>query len=164
MTLDDVLSLGTRFPELQATLGLVAAASSAIGGLYGAYRIARRWWRPPPAPVDIVIEGIRRATQAESPQPDDKGIAYFTQLIAKRPDDADAFLDRGRLRVEEGELDLAVADISEALRIAPTAAGYLARGEVQLARGDNDSAVSDFEKALDLDSKNAAALVLLANA
>jgi tetratricopeptide (TPR) repeat protein len=73
-----------------------------------------------------------------------------------------AFRLRGLERLGAGALDDALADLSQALSLAPNdAAAYAARAKVHLAAGSYDAAVTDFSAALDNTSDRKAKVALL---
>jgi tetratricopeptide (TPR) repeat protein len=64
---------------------------------------------------------------------------------------------RGNGRAENGDLDQAIAEFTEALRIAPqSAAAYHNRAVVRARKGEHDKAIADFTKALRFDPEDAA--------
>lgn len=69
--------------------------------------------------------------------------------------DADAYCNQGYLSILEGNLDIAIANFTEALHMDPICdKGFYNRGFALSLKGDLDSALSDAEKALELDSHN----------
>ena len=70
---------------------------------------------------------------------------------------------RGDADLSRGEPKAAVADLDEAIRMAPDqAAYYLARARAHIANKQPDEAFADLDKSLSLDPKNADALLLRA--
>jgi predicted aspartyl protease/tetratricopeptide (TPR) repeat protein len=70
---------------------------------------------------------------------------------------------RGDADLTRGEPKAAIADLDEAIRMAPDqAAYYLARARAHLANKQPDEAFADLDKSLSLDPKNADALLLRA--
>jgi tetratricopeptide (TPR) repeat protein len=60
-----------------------------------------------------------------------------------------AYYNRGNVRAERGELDQAIADFTETLRLNPNHAGALNnRGSAHRQKGDLDSALADFTAAI----------------
>ena len=86
----------------------------------------------------------------------DELIAVFTQIIdlEQEPDDkAFAYLNRGAAYNSRGDHDLAIADIDEALKPAPSdplmeIMGLFYRGCAHDDKGDDDKAIRDFTEAL----------------
>lgn len=70
---------------------------------------------------------------------------------------------RGDADLSRGEPKAAIADLDEAIRMAPDqAAYYLARARAHIANKQPDDAFADLDKSLSLDPKNADALLLRA--
>ena len=70
---------------------------------------------------------------------------------------------RGDADLSRGESKAAIADLDEAIRMAPDqAAYYLARARAHIANKQPDEAFADLDKSLSLDPKNADALLLRA--
>ncbi len=76
-----------------------------------------------------------------------------------------AYIHRGNAYKAKRDLDHAIADYNEALRLDPTAASpYNNRGNAYQVRGDLDRAIADYNEAIRLDPKNALAYFNRANA
>ncbi|RAN82316.1 hypothetical protein B5P43_07530 [Bacillus sp. SRB_336] len=70
---------------------------------------------------------------------------------------------RGQARLSRGEPRAAVADLDEAIRLAPGQAAYhVARARARVANQQPNSALDDLDKSLGLDPKNVDALLLRA--
>ena len=83
---------------------------------------------------------------------------YFTELIAKDPQDAAALRARGRLRFERGEHDKAMADLDQSIKLAPHSEAYTIRAFAwKRGKMDKDKALADFDKAIELNPKEALA-------
>ena len=68
-----------------------------------------------------------------------------------RPNDADAFLNRGVTRGDKGDLDGALQDYNEAIRLKPDdAEAFNNRGELRLDQGDIAGALQDCNEAIRL--------------
>ncbi|HEY4311448.1 MAG TPA: tetratricopeptide repeat protein [Pirellulales bacterium] len=78
----------------------------------------------------------------------DEAVAYYTRLIARRSDNAWAYNFRAVAWQEQGQLDRAIADFSEKLRLVPTADSYANRGAVWQAKGEYHKAIDDYDRAL----------------
>jgi len=69
------------------------------------------------------------------------------------PNVAAAYLNRGRLRSEKGQLDAALADLDSSIRVNPYQyLSYHTRGEVRHKAGDLPGALADFQKTIELRS------------
>jgi tetratricopeptide (TPR) repeat protein len=79
-----------------------------------------------------------------------KGIDLFTERKLGRAD-ARYFAGRGVAHLGKKDLDLAIADLSEAIAINPRfAAAWNSRAGAWRDKGDNEKAVADFRKAFEL--------------
>lgn len=97
-------------------------------------------------------EALRGETTALASQLD-----IVSEALARRPSDASLWNNRCWIRAVEGdELDFALADCNEALRLDPRMAAALdSRGLVYLKRGDHAAALADYEAALALEPNSA---------
>jgi tetratricopeptide (TPR) repeat protein/serine/threonine protein kinase len=82
-----------------------------------------------------------------------------------KPALADALLARGRSRLEKSQqdriksiLDSAIADMAEAIQLAPSDKAFAARGVAYFFAGDFDKALQDFNRALAINPINVMAL------
>jgi tetratricopeptide (TPR) repeat protein len=83
-------------------------------------------------------------------------LAKLNVVIQKNPDQADAYLYRGLIWQQMGELEQAVADFELAIRLDPKSAdAYAHRGIVWQALGKLEKAGKDFSAAIKLDPKDA---------
>jgi predicted aspartyl protease/cytochrome c-type biogenesis protein CcmH/NrfG len=79
------------------------------------------------------------------------------------PKTASDYALRGEAYLSRGEPQAAIADLNEAIRMAPDQADYYAaRGRAFWANKQSDAALSDLNKSLSLDPKNLEALLLRA--
>ena len=88
----------------------------------------------------------------------DTAIAGCTQLILSKQykggELAKVYLNRGFELREKGDIDRAISDYSEAIRINPGyAKAYYNRGKALSAKGDNEIAIADYGKAIKIDPK-----------
>jgi tetratricopeptide (TPR) repeat protein len=82
-------------------------------------------------------------------------IPYFAQRIREDSQDAFALAHRGRAWKEEGELEKALRDLHEAIRLNPNnSAWHSNRGMVYHALQEYDRAIRDYDEALRLDPGN----------
>jgi tetratricopeptide (TPR) repeat protein len=80
----------------------------------------------------------------------DLAIDYFTASIERNPTAAD-YNARGMVHLERGELDLALRDFDDAIRLdSNLATAYNGRGVALKARGELDKAMADFDAAIRL--------------
>jgi tetratricopeptide (TPR) repeat protein len=71
---------------------------------------------------------------------------------------ASAYNNRANARQAKGDLDRAIADYDEAIRLAPTlATTYNGRAAAWQAKGDLDRAIADYDEAIRLNPKYATA-------
>jgi tetratricopeptide (TPR) repeat protein len=87
----------------------------------------------------------------------DEAPQYYTALINRGEQKAWAYNMRAIAWEEKGDLDLAVADFGEKLRLEPDAITYNNRGTVWEAKEDYDKAIADYNQAIRLDSTYAIA-------
>lgn len=80
--------------------------------------------------------------------------AAFT--FAQEPDDADAYYERGIAWLDKGELDKAIADFTQSIRLDPQFSDpYSERGVAWHLKGEYDKAIADCSEAIRLAPKNA---------
>jgi tetratricopeptide (TPR) repeat protein len=87
----------------------------------------------------------------------DKAIDHFTSQIRANPGDSFGYTMRAKiLRDVKGEIDLAISDYNEAIRLDPTAGHlYAARGNAWRAKKQYDRAIANYDEAIKLDPKEA---------
>ena len=83
---------------------------------------------------------------------------YFTGRIQDNPRDAYAFLARANAWRLKGELQIAIKDYDEALRLNPSPGAYNHRGIALILLREYDKAVADFTEAIRLFPKHTSAL------
>jgi tetratricopeptide (TPR) repeat protein len=81
-------------------------------------------------------------------------IPYFTQQINENPNHADAYTLRARAWYFKLDNDMALKDVTEALRISPTGSAYQMRGYLYLLKHHHDKALSDYSEAIRLNPKD----------
>ncbi len=81
----------------------------------------------------------------------DEAIADYTKAIELKPDNADAFINRGRAYLFNQTYDQAIADYTKVIELKPdNAEGYNGRGEAYRRKGDYGQAIADYSRALEL--------------
>jgi len=70
---------------------------------------------------------------------------------------ANAYSDRGGALVDKMQIDRAIADLNEAIKLNPNlVTAYINRGYANQAKKDNKAAIDDFSKSLELNPRNSA--------
>jgi tetratricopeptide (TPR) repeat protein len=87
--------------------------------------------------------------------PLDKAIDYFTAKIDAYPTEARWRYARAVAWTNKGELDIAIADYTELIKLRRLPAFYHVRGICYHAKGDYAPAISDFNEALRLNPRSA---------
>lgn len=102
---------------------------------------------PPAARADALAD-CRAASRPEA------RLAACSEVIGgaySSEQKAVAYRNRGRARTEAGALDAAIADLGEAIRLAPEdVQAYLTRAQARMGRGDSDGAIADYGEAIRL--------------
>jgi Tfp pilus assembly protein PilF len=81
---------------------------------------------------------------------------YFQRRVQANPMDTWALYMRGLSRLQKGELDAAIQDLDECIRLAPTvAAGFITRGVAWKRKKEYARALRDYDEAIRLDPKSA---------
>jgi tetratricopeptide (TPR) repeat protein len=108
---------------------------------------------------ELKLAALRARAGAYAARADhDKAIADYTQAIALKANDGEAYAGRGEARLAKRDTDGAIADFTQAIRYSgDTPALYVTRGYAQLVKGANAEAAADFTVAIGLDNKNASA-------
>ncbi len=77
-----------------------------------------------------------------------KAIADLSEAIRLSPNDAAAYLWRGEVYLQKGDMVNAIIDLSKAIKLDPEdATAYVRRGEAYQQNGKPDSAAENFAKA-----------------
>jgi tetratricopeptide (TPR) repeat protein len=109
--------------------------------------------------VYFTYNGGRVFTFAEAPDGDESG-AVPTKKGDPQLETAGDYALRGRARLSRGEPKAAIADLDEAIRLAPTQADYyLARARAYAADQRPKDALADLDRSVTLDPKDADALL-----
>lgn len=111
-----------------------------------------------------LIEAIREKAVVTEPvaiqKPEPVKADVPAPVSAPPPPDFAFYRNRAATNLLAGELDLAVADLSNAIALKPNEAqSYIDRGLVYMKQGKADNAVADLDKGLGIDPKNVAAMV-----
>ncbi len=78
-------------------------------------------------------------------------IADYGKAIELKPDDVEAYYNRGFTKQAKGDLDGAIADWTRAIELKPDyAEAYSNRGVAKRAKGDLDGANADYTRASEL--------------
>ena len=107
-------------------------------------------------------EALRRRARvrAKAARPDD-ALADYDRLIARDPNDAGLYLEKGGLQSMAGRADDALATVEKGLALVPRNARLLTlRAEVRLRKGDAEAAIRDAGDAAAIDPQHADALVV----
>lgn len=104
-------------------------------------------------------EGPSGWALSEQVIPVKQAIEFYTDYIRTKPDNPHGYTMRAIIRERERkELDLALGDYNEAIRLDPTKAyGYNNRGMLWHAKKEYDKAIADYTEAIRLDPKDAIA-------
>src|SRR5207248_4500698 len=78
-------------------------------------------------------------------------IADYTEAIRLDATDADHYYMRGLTYCQMGEFAKAIPDLTESIRIEPSAAAYMNRATAHGSTGRNDLALADCTAAIRLD-------------
>jgi tetratricopeptide (TPR) repeat protein len=97
--------------------------------------------------------------QADQVVPVERAIEFFTDYIRANPGDPHGYSMRAKIWLDEKkELDIALGDYNEAIRLNPNAAQmFNNRGRVWAAKQEYDKAIADYNEAIRLDPKYALA-------
>lgn len=99
------------------------------------------------------------ATQDDGHEPS----SAAADAIDGAPKSADDFALLGQAQLSRGEIQAAVSDLDQAIRLAPDhAAYYIQRAKAHEAAKEPDAALADLDKSLALDAKNVDALLMRA--
>ena len=104
---------------------------------------------PPPAPTGVDVSGlVAKASGTRNLQ--DK-IKLLNEAIQLDPRSAEAFALRADAHMLEGDLDLAIADYTQAIGLNPTAGTpHNNRGVAYARKGKHAQAIQDFDQAIQL--------------
>ena len=99
--------------------------------------------------------GLSGWAPADQVVPVEQAIEFFTDYIRANPGDAFGYTMRAIIwREERKELDIAIGDYNEAIRLAPTNGSvYCNRGLAWADKKEYDKAIADYNEAIRLDYK-----------
>ena len=81
----------------------------------------------------------------------DQAITDYTQAIKLKPDDTEAYYNRGNAYDSKGNHDQAITDYTQAIKLKPDLAeAYYNRGITYKAKKDKLRAIADFRKCVEL--------------
>jgi tetratricopeptide (TPR) repeat protein len=86
--------------------------------------------------------------------PLEQAIAFFTERIHADASDADAYCRRGWSWHIKDDLDKAIKDFDEAVRLDPRAFAFINRGVALGRKGEFDKAIADFNEAIRVDPRH----------
>jgi tetratricopeptide (TPR) repeat protein len=81
----------------------------------------------------------------------EEALAYFNDRIREDPKVGGHWYRRALARQLQGDLDVAIREFDEAVRLAPSPAGYINRGACWAAKKDLDKAIADYDAAIRMD-------------
>ncbi len=90
---------------------------------------------------------------------DRRAIDRLTEMIRDNPRKANLYNGRSSVWEALDELDIAISDLNEAIRLSPSAAGYNNRGNKWYVNMEYGEAIADYNEALRLDPKYVIAYV-----
>jgi len=116
---------------------------------------------PTPEPPDFNFYQTRADQSAEKGE-FGHALADYNKSLEIKPDNAVAYLGRGRAHYNLKEYDLSVKDFDRAVELNPKdSAAFFNRGVLFERLGDATKAIGDYKKAVDLDPSNDGAKVNL---
>ncbi|MCW5977995.1 MAG: tetratricopeptide repeat protein [Bryobacteraceae bacterium] len=120
------------------------------------------WVHAQPPPVPPQRSPIEEAWELLAQGARGEALGLLRKIVQRDPRDADARLMLGSILAEDGEHDQAIAQLTEAVRLRPSAEAHNALGEAYAGQGDAGAARAQFEKAIAADSSLVPAYVSLA--
>src|ERR1700744_5007297 len=101
---------------------------------------------------DLVQEGNTEMAKGQA----DAAMADYTRAIELKPDDAEAYNNRGFAKQSGNDLAGALADYNQAIKLKPDfAAAYANRGRIEEIEFDFKDAIADYRRAMKLAPTNA---------
>jgi tetratricopeptide (TPR) repeat protein len=108
--------------------------------------------------IAVRSRGVTGWVRKDEAVPLESAISYFTARIDQNDRDDEAYSQRATAWAERGELDIALRDHNEAIRLSPNSAAHFNnRAFVYYRTRDYDRAIPDYDEAIRLDPKRATA-------
>ena len=102
-------------------------------------------WRK--SATDFLASGNKKCSESDF----EGAITDYSQAIRLKPDCAEAYNSRGKVKAFLGDIQGALADYNQAIRLKPDyAQAYLNRGVAKYELGDRQGALNDFRQAAPL--------------
>ncbi len=99
--------------------------------------------------AEFEADGCQTEKATVKPADWDRIIADCAAAIARNPDDAKAYMERGGAYLSKGEHDRAIVDYTTVISLIPDdAEAYCRRGDAHFNSGEYDSAIADYDAAL----------------
>ncbi len=110
---------------------------------------------------DYLLEGTEQSMRGEY----ERAIATLTKAIELDPQHAEAYMNRGIAHLESGQVEKALQDFSESLRLESNPLCYYNRAQAWLAKRALEQAVADLDEVVrlapqDVEAYNMRAIVL----
>lgn len=116
-----------------------------------------RWW-PIGLIMLLLIAGAATFAWFTWPRPRCPTLIPYDQALQLRPDDPQAYYNRGVAYSSRGAYDCAIEDFDQAIkRQADYSAAYTGRGSASYLKGDYDQAIKDLTQALNRQPRDAEA-------
>ncbi len=133
----------------------VSARPGDLAPVLAAVRGSKATPGPATAPAKTAQDFFNSAYAAHNAGDYGPAISDYSKSIRLKPDDADAYCDRGLAYSDKGDQDHAIADYDQAIRLKPDHAfAYNNRGNAYYRKGDYERAISDYDQALRIDPKH----------
>lgn len=99
----------------------------------------------------LLLRGKTESLDCSDVVPFVRAVDHFTNELRRNPEFT-AYYNRGVILEKRGDIDLAIQDFNEAIRLHPgSTEAHLARSRLYEARGDHDRAIADCSDAIRLD-------------
>jgi len=97
----------------------------------------------------------QQAEKAYNDQNFEEAVKLYNQIIAKNPNDARAFSERGISHFHLNNFEQSLNDMNEAVKLEPTNGyRYASRGYIKAALKQTEDAILDYKKATELDPED----------